>query len=273
MTAHYTVVQYLPDPTADERVNVGVIVWDGERVVSRFLSNWRRVRAFGGEDVGFLREFARSVSTMTSDQLGLPRISGRLDEKQLRKMIGEWSYSIRFTEPRGSLKPVDQLIRDVVPVFLRESPPRARRARSRRIAASIATRSLFAAVEEWTPDHAEQLVRTNQKLQGQVEKHRFDVVLANGKAMAALDAISFEVADEDRLETEIDALAWSLIDVRNENEDIPLAVFALLPPKAGSSSLYRKASHVCKELNADLLTEKMIDDWARARAREVAHVG
>ncbi len=59
MTAQYTVVKYVPDPTIGERMNFGVITWDESRMCSRFLENWHRVQAFGREDIKFLRNFAR----------------------------------------------------------------------------------------------------------------------------------------------------------------------------------------------------------------------
>ena len=120
MSSHYTIVQYVPDPTAEERVNFGVIVWDKERIRSQFLVDWRRVRAFGREDIGFLRDFAKSATEMTSDQPNLPELGQEFDHKHLKKLIGDWSYSIQFTEPRGSIKSAANLLEDVADAFLRE---------------------------------------------------------------------------------------------------------------------------------------------------------
>lgn len=273
MTAYYTLVQYFPDLTAEERMNVGVIAWDDKHVCSQFLSQWNRVRSFGRGDIGFLRDFAKQVNLATSEQLRLPGLDkdGKLDPHRLEKMIGTWQNSIQFSEPRGSVQDAKTLLRHVAPIFLQElSRVRAKRARSHRTAASIAMKSLSAAVCEWAPEEAERFVRNNAQVEGKLERHRFDVVLTNGKPIAALDAISFEVADEDRLKTEIDALAYSLLDVRNKNEDLPLAVFALLSPGASSSSLYRRASRVWHALDTVILTERKIDTWSRAQVRLVA---
>src|SRR5579885_3191655 len=40
MASFYTVVQYVPDPVADERINAGVIVFSRDRVAARFVKNW-----------------------------------------------------------------------------------------------------------------------------------------------------------------------------------------------------------------------------------------
>ena len=44
MTSYYSVVQYVPNPMSGERVNVGVIAFDGHAVRTRFLRNWTRAR-------------------------------------------------------------------------------------------------------------------------------------------------------------------------------------------------------------------------------------
>jgi Protein of unknown function (DUF3037) len=67
MPGYYSVVQYLPDPVTDERVNIGVITYGDGGIRCRFLRTWTRVRMFGGEDVSFLREFAAGVTQATAD--------------------------------------------------------------------------------------------------------------------------------------------------------------------------------------------------------------
>ena len=65
MPAFYSIVQYVPDPVIDERINVGVIVFGEGRVMSRFVDNWRRVRNFGSEGIAFLRKFADQAEQMS----------------------------------------------------------------------------------------------------------------------------------------------------------------------------------------------------------------
>ncbi len=71
MASFYTVVQYVPDPVTDERVNIGVIVAAEDTVQSRFLSNWRRVKQFGGTLESWLRTKLRSsvASSITTKNL------------------------------------------------------------------------------------------------------------------------------------------------------------------------------------------------------------
>ncbi len=271
MTTRYTIIQYVPNPIADERLNIGVITWDEQRVCSHFLADWRRVKLFGVGDVGFLRDFAQRVTDRTSPQLRLALPDyGSMDAPRLQKMIGEWGHSIQFTEPRGSLKDAGTLLRELVPTFLRQPAPRTRRGRNRRAAAAMATRFILTAMKEQMPDQAEDFVKTNATLEGRFDKHRFDVVLAHGRPLAAVHAISFEIVERERLEKEIEATAWTVDDMRKKHRVLPLAVFVLQPSDGGVSSVYTRAVRLFRHLNAEIVTENKMPVWAHAQARSVA---
>jgi Protein of unknown function (DUF3037) len=271
MSAKYSVVQYLPDPTADERINFGVITWDEQHLRSRFVAHWSRIRSFGGEDVSFLRDFARDVTALTSPQMPLPEIGGeKLDLSRLKKMIGEWSYSIQFTEPRGSLRDAQTLLEETAAVFLRPSGPRLRRGRTRRHAATLAYRFLLEAVKQKTPDGAENLVRPNEILQGKLDAHRLDVVLANGKLLAALNALSFEISESEHLDREIQVTAWTIDDVRKLHRKLPLAIYMLPPLENEVSNSYTRATRLFETLDADVVTsERAMKVWAEQRAQSL----
>src|SRR5215210_4704143 len=105
MPVYYTVVQYLPDPVTDERINVGVIVFGDGQVRSHFLHDWRRVRQFGAEDIGFLLDFADRVKQATGSQLPLTDDypSQPITEELLANIAGTWINSIQLTPARASL--------------------------------------------------------------------------------------------------------------------------------------------------------------------------
>ena len=63
MSTTYTVVQYVPDPIADERLNIGVIAISGDRARARFLTNWARAERFGNASVNVLPLFSPSLRT------------------------------------------------------------------------------------------------------------------------------------------------------------------------------------------------------------------
>ena len=58
MPSRYSIIQYVPNPIADERINIGVLAFDENLVKVSFLKNWQRVKDFGGENIDFLQDFA-----------------------------------------------------------------------------------------------------------------------------------------------------------------------------------------------------------------------
>jgi len=47
MPSYYSVVQFLPDPIRDEKVNLGVLAYNDSGVlVSHFIRDWKRIRNF-----------------------------------------------------------------------------------------------------------------------------------------------------------------------------------------------------------------------------------
>jgi Protein of unknown function (DUF3037) len=67
MVSRYSVIRYVPNPSADERINIGVLVSDEQEVRVRFLQNWERVRCFGmSENINPVYVETRSFSTSGS---------------------------------------------------------------------------------------------------------------------------------------------------------------------------------------------------------------
>jgi hypothetical protein len=99
MITRYSVVQYVPNPLADERINIGVIAWDERDMSAKFLSNWKRVQSFGHEDLGYVCEFVAKASTALDRNVPSDLFGGTptLDVSKLEKMIGTWHHSIILT--------------------------------------------------------------------------------------------------------------------------------------------------------------------------------
>src|SRR4051812_2171229 len=117
MPAYYTVVQYVPDPVRDERMNIGVIAFGDGAVRTKFVDSWQRVKAFGEEHIGFLRSFARKAD--------------RLTEEKIREIVESWHSSIQLSPPAGSLLSPQALLVDAASRYLRDPAPQHRRFRSR----------------------------------------------------------------------------------------------------------------------------------------------
>src|SRR5882762_1127011 len=109
MASHYTVVRYLPDPLTEESINIGVIAYGDGIIRSRFVSDWRRVRSFGGEGIKFLKDFAREIEHAELTSI-LGQEGGEITEKDLHRIAHQWINSIRFSPPKASIKPPDALL-------------------------------------------------------------------------------------------------------------------------------------------------------------------
>jgi hypothetical protein len=273
MTAHYSVAQYVPDPVSGECVNIAVVCWDDRRIFARTLKDWRRANAIGSNGLTTIKAITNRLVELTSAQLPLLEDNDRFDVSALKSVIGTWHHAIQFSPPRGSLKDAEALLSEVAPIFLREPPARRqRRARSRTMAARIAADLLFRAVQEKLPDRVKDMVEKNSELSGHLESHRFDVILGNGKPLAAVQALSFEGGDSPALQKEVDATAWIVEDVRRKHRTLPVAVF-LLPPK-GESKSYMRARKLFPQLKSDLVPESQMEQWARRQAKAAAaHIG
>ena len=110
MATFYMVIQFMPDPAADKRVNAGVVVFGEGRILVRFVENWGRLQRFGNKDVSFLKQFASDLEKRIKD--------GTTTEKTLREMAASWRNAIQFTLPRGSLLGLEQLLEDAEDRFL-----------------------------------------------------------------------------------------------------------------------------------------------------------
>jgi len=260
----------VPDPVADERVNIGVIAFDSGMIVSQFIRRWSRVEAFGGgKDISFLRTFAEKASTWSPPQVEIPGIERavKVSPEEFRRMAGTWINAIQFTEPKASLlSPQDALKAGLR--YLREPITKKHAFRDRRAAVGLAFRELHDALLNRLGAPAAKAVEKNFKVQGNLDEHRFDVAVHNGKPLVAAHCISFEGPTSRDLEKEIDAAAWSIDDVKEIHPNLRLGVVTLAPKT--KSKIYERALHVFEGLHASVITEHQVPDWAVATSAEVA---
>ncbi len=267
MPSYYTVVQYVPDPIADERINIGVITYDGARLCSRFLGTWRRVQGFGDQDIGFLRSFASIITEASGEQLLIHEL-GRpvIDRAKVEGMSGSWINSIQFTPPRASTRDAGALLHEVAGRFLREQPPKQHAGRDRRAAGALAIVSVREAVVECRGlGVAKEFVRRNWDVMGHVDSHKFDVVVRNGAPIYAAHGISFEVGLPRDLAKDVAAVAWAFDDVRQRLPDLPLALVAL-PPIQPDFVPYQRARKMTTALRVQLVLPNRVEGWAREMA-------
>ena len=102
----YIVVRYVPDPIAEEFVNIGVIVFDGERTLCKFLDSWERVENFNSNDIQNIKDFVERINLAVKE--------GKWINKEKKAHIN----IIQFSEPRGSLEDGEDLLEDCVKTYL-----------------------------------------------------------------------------------------------------------------------------------------------------------
>jgi hypothetical protein len=191
MASYYSVIQYVPDPVRDERINFGVVTFSGNKIRTRFVNDWWRVERFGQKKIGFLKDFARQLQDAEDG-------SGDMDEAEIRRIAGRWMNSIQFSEPRGSLLDLDKLLDDVGARFLYERETR-QRARDRRLAIGLAADAIGNALEDLGGKQARRLLKREEPVQGKIEPHRFDLAVVNGRPLMAAEGFSFEGQDLEKV--------------------------------------------------------------------------
>lgn len=274
--AYYSIVRYVPDPIRGEQVNVGVLVASeqGEYVGSRFAKDLSRARCVGRrEDLAFLRDFARGFEAPPSSpgQLLLPMKGAlRWDLDALRTMYANWANSIQLTEPRPALETEPlRLVDEVYERFVEPAPlAPAARARDRRWVLRLGTRKLREELKDRIRDQpANEVLRRRDQVDGAIEPHTFDLVLRLGRAVHAVNALSFEVDDREQLSRDIEATAWAIDDVHNADRDLPITVLAV---EREQSAEFQRAVRVYSALSAAVVRSTQVPDWATSAVRSLA---
>lgn len=248
MPAYYSVVQYTPDPIIGERINIGVVVFGNGQILTRFLKNWSRVKNFGG-NVTSLKAFAHEAQH-------------NLDEEKVREAARRWSNCIQFTQPAASVLTPELLLEDASKRFLNDPEKTCRFRRTRRDAVALARKYLKTALRDRVGGtKARSLLKGHYPIDGTLDKHEFDLSVANGHPFFAVQGLSFETTEEnDRLVKDVHATAFSIEDVRKHITNFPVGVVVLVPTDA--PPLYQRAVHTFQAVGAEVVTEDQIDQWA-----------
>ena len=266
MASRYSIVQYVPNPIADERINIGVVAFDDNDVRVQFLNNWSRVQAFGREDIHFLRDFAKRMNFAASEGLLFPgdEPDGSPKHERLKKIARGWINSIQFTEPHGSLDNVENLLEDIAQTYLVNlvsEKTKRNRQDAARITHSLIRKTLLSYNDR---PALKEMLKNDFPVRGSHKKHKFDAVVANGQPYFAAHGISFEVQIPESLQ---DSLSWMIADVKESDSTFPIGIVAL-PPKQEwpdyekLNEMYQKTISTYRSLGAEVLPENQVQSWA-----------
>lgn len=265
MPAHYSIIQFTPNPSTGERINVGVIVWEGNKIRSRFTTDYRRLKSFAPVSVDLVRSFSKKFDKLTQDQLDLVS-DERITTDRLKSMIGAWDQMLQFTSPKGSLKGAEVLLNEMVYLFMPErTPEHHEQRRLRKGAIKVAVNQMSLALG----DGAKAFLKRDKEIAGGIETHKVDVALENGKIVAAINALSFEAEDQASLEHEIGATAWTFRDIA-KHRSITRAIF-YLEPEDKKLPAFRHAKALFPKLGVELVAEPKIQAWTKRHAAQLSH--
>lgn len=266
MVTKYSVVRYLPNPLSGEMINIGVIAWGEGKIASRFARDWRRAKAFGREDISFLRDFVEQMEASTGMQQRLLTSEAKpVDAQQLEQIVKDWGNSIQFSESRTSLRSPDEVIQEVSSIYLPELPHYSQTGRTRRNAGILAWHRVSQVLIDVGGPHASGLIKREHMIQGKVDEHLFDVVVANGRPFLAAQGLSFEKSFTRTVQKDVDATAWAVDDVRNKHKHLAMGILALTP--GGACPPVDRARKIFHALDADMVTEKQMDGWVKKRIK------
>jgi Protein of unknown function (DUF3037) len=263
MPSKFIIFQYVPNPLADERINIGLIAFNDKVVKPKFLHNWERVQKFNLGDINFLKDFAAQASQQLPEILASQGSNKVSIYDQLGQMSKIYTNTIQITEPRASLKDVDELANEIYARFLVEpTRPVHSRFRNRQDAKRLTTKEFRNALKKYEIE-ARDYLKTSYSISGIRGQHDFDAVVANGSPYFAAHGISFEVHEPKTL---LDAVAWRVEDIKASNRDFPIAIVMLppvqeIPDYDNLQSAYQDTSRVYKDLGADILLEDEVSKW------------
>jgi Protein of unknown function (DUF3037) len=267
MVTKYSVVRYLPNPLSGEMINIGVIAWGEDKIAAQFAKDWRRAKAFGREDISFLRDFVEQIEASAQGHQQLLAFESKpVDTKQLEQFVKNWGNSIQFSELRTSLLSPEEVISEISSTYLPELPHfHSQKGRTRHTAAMLALQRVSRVLIDERGPRAGDLIKKEHGIRGKIDEHLFDVVVANGRPFLAAQGLSFEKTFTRAVQKDVDATAWAIDDVRKAHRHLPMAILALSPE--GPCPPVERARKIFRALDADMISEQQIDRWAKQKIR------
>lgn len=265
MASKYSIVQYVPNPIADERVNIGVVTFDDDKVCVRFLKNWERIRNFGTGNIDFLKDFAQQMKEAASSGLLFPgdKPDGTPKDERLTKVARGWINSIQFTEPRSSLDSAQNLLEDIIQDYLIEPVAQKPIFRDRQAASRLTIVNFKKVLNRRLGERGKKLLKTNYPVRGSHGEYHFDAVVANGQPYFAAHSISYEVRTPEEVHNSI---SWKILDIKKHNPHFSVGILVLAPKPYSSNrkyleNTYQQATSTYERLGANVLAENQIESW------------
>ena len=255
MASYFSVIQYVANPVADERVNIGLIVYDDAgRWALRHLDGWSRVERFTGLPG---KNFQRHIEAVTAllETASSP-------QSAIEDALATWTHSVQLTLPRASLRPLDDVLETTAGAVLTDETRASRRAGRPTLARAAHGSMVRALTRAKLGSVIDDVLEPRSKVQGAVEAHDVDLTLHNGKVLAAVRVLSFPAKRTTYIEYEVSDAVWAVEDLRRSS-DKPTVAVLVGPPEDADRPDYQRAQRVLRDLEAELVYPDRVEQWAR----------
>lgn len=270
MKSQYSVVQFVPFPSSDERINLGVIAFDEDHdegdtsIAAKFIAQWTRVSAFGPQASARAKQFVDEFDTILLEARNRCESQGEI----LEYLHRSHSKLIQFSEPRPSMTDAHETLERMWPIMVpgvvekRKHHQAATRTRNKRQVSAQSRNSLGAALERrYGPVEGRKLISSKPEVAGTYEPHLLDFGIENGTILLGASALSFQTKDQER---DVDVAKWAFSDIRDAEPTLPLAAIVLPPADDDpvSQEHYAKACDIFVRLHIDMVEVDNVDQWA-----------
>ena len=251
MSAHYTIIQYVPDPVAGERVNVGVAAFSNGLVKTRFLVNWQRVKDLWRKD--------------TLDLERLEAIFRGVDESRLIEMTKTWGNSIQFTTPNASIRSLEETVDVAAKRFLLDPELSTSHTRKHSDVVIFAKNSLLDAfTRRFGARTSKDLIKRHIEIEGRIGlKRRFDLAFCKTEPLHVIQALSF--AGSKSAERQVHATAYLVEEIKDK---VPITIVVAPPSSTASHVDFENARKTFDALAVAMVEEREFPEVAARIANE-----
>ncbi len=268
--SQYSVIQYVPDPIRDERVNIGVVLIcpDLRFADARITTSLRRARQLAPDrDVTFLsavrRDLERTLEEFASSgtQPSLPWHPPEQAAELLRSMSGQFANSVQLTAPRGALHPDPAALLDRLHAqYVGAASAKPRAADRRRVRRAVRRELEIVGLGA--------LIRTDLRVEGKHDEYAFDIGLVNGSPKQLVTAMSLVKDDKAAVRNDLYSHAWQFEDVRDAGFRGSIALVA--HATQGRMDLIKLGKSIMRDMGGELVELPEAKQWAELVAIRIA---
>lgn len=263
MPSFFSVIRYVPNATAGEAVNVGVVIASGNHIEVRPLENWQRVKCFAGPSWRDVRKLVQDMHDAPSAFFG---INGAGSAADLHGVLSAWTRVLQFSDVRASVAPADELAATLFRHVLVDVPDEVDADRRRSVVVKTLYSAMMSAFELRFERRPMGLIKKHARVPGKRTTHKFDVGIVNGSVYAGAFALSFATGQTEKQWKDTDAIAFAVEDMLIE-KGVPVAVVLDAPPH--DSEPYLRAKNLLEGMPVRLMGFNDITQWAN---EAVTHV-